>query len=183
VALSDVERGVYETLDLRLARHPSESLRYMLTRVVAYCLCYADGIHFSKGGLSVAEEPPVAVHDPTGRLLAWIDVGTPTAERLHKATKAAAAVALFTSSDLLALRREVKSRPIHRAEEVALWRIEPRFLDEVEAAIERSGRRNAQIECMYSDGQLYFTLGAAAGAAAVTVTGALTRGSLSDALS
>ena len=186
VALSDVERGVYETLDLRLARHPSESMRYMLTRMLAYCLCYEDGIHFSKGGLSVAEEPPVAVHDPTGRLLMWIDVGTPTAERLHKATKAAARVALFTSSDLLALKREARSRPIHKAEEVALWRLEPRFLDDVEAAIERSGRRNSQIECMHSDGQIYFTLGATAGAAnptAVTVSGPITCGPLHDALS
>lgn len=186
VALSDVERGVYQTLDLRIARHPSESMRYMLTRVLAYCLCYEDGIHFSKAGLAADEEPPVAVHDLTGRLLMWIDVGTPTAERLHKATKAAPRVALFTHSDLLALKREVKARPIHKAEEVALWRLEPRFLDEVEAAIERSGRRNSQIECMYSDGQLYFTLGATAGAGnagAVTVTGQIGRSSLHEALS
>jgi uncharacterized protein YaeQ len=38
VALSDVDRGVYEALDLRLARHPSESMRYLLTRTLAYCL-------------------------------------------------------------------------------------------------------------------------------------------------
>lgn len=158
VALSDIDRGVYESLDLRLARHPSESMRYLLTRTLAYCLCYEDGIRFSKGGLSAAEEPPVAVYDPTGRLLFWIDVGTPSAERLHKATKAAARVALFTHSDLLALRREVRTRPIHRAQEIALWRLEPRFLDDLEAAVERDGRRNAQMECMLSDGQIYFTV-------------------------
>jgi hypothetical protein len=104
---------------------------------------------------------------------------------LHKATKAAPRVALFTHSDLLSLKREVKARPIHRAEEVELWRLEPRFLEEIEVAIEKSGRRNSQIECMYSDGQIYFTLGATAGvgnSAAVTVTGPLTRGTLQDIL-
>ena len=50
VQLSDVDRGVYESLDLRLARHPSETMRYLLTRLLAYCLCYEDGIAFSKGG-------------------------------------------------------------------------------------------------------------------------------------
>jgi uncharacterized protein YaeQ len=40
VDLSDVDRGVYEALDLRVARHPSETMRYLLTRVIAYCLCY-----------------------------------------------------------------------------------------------------------------------------------------------
>src|SRR3954469_19332521 len=100
VALSDVDRGVYESLDLRLARHPSETMRYMLTRTLAYCLSYEDGIAFSKGGISAADEPPIAVRDPTGILLAWIDVGSPSAERLHKASKAARRVALFTHVDL-----------------------------------------------------------------------------------
>jgi uncharacterized protein YaeQ len=176
VALSDIDRGVYEALDLRLARHPSESMRYLLTRTLAYCLCYEDGIRFSKAGLSAAEEPPVAVYDPTGRLLSWIDIGTPTAERLHKATKAAAKVALFTHSDLLALKREVRTRPIHRAQEIALWRIEPRFLEDLETAVENLGRRSAQMECMLSDGQLYFTVGGA------TISTPLCSGPLHEAL-
>ena len=32
IELSDVDRGVYEALDLRVARHPSESTPYLLTR-------------------------------------------------------------------------------------------------------------------------------------------------------
>src|SRR5580692_3058921 len=66
ILLSDVDRGVYETLDLRVARHPSESARYMLTRILAYCLSHEDGIAFSKGGISNADEPPIGVRDPTG---------------------------------------------------------------------------------------------------------------------
>ena len=85
IELSDVDRATYTTLDLRLARHPSESLRYLLTRTLAYCLSYEEGIAFSKGGLSSSDEPPVAVRDPTGALRAWIDVGAPSAKRLHKA--------------------------------------------------------------------------------------------------
>ena len=36
--LADIDRGVYRTLALRLARHPSETLEFMLTRWLAYCL-------------------------------------------------------------------------------------------------------------------------------------------------
>src|SRR5215216_4645254 len=89
LAVSDVDRGVYEALDLRVAQHPSETMRYLVTRLFAYCLSYEDGIAFSKGGLSDTDEPPIAVRDPTGVFLAWIDVGAPSAERLHKASKAA----------------------------------------------------------------------------------------------
>ena len=106
VALSDVDRGVYETLELRMARHPSESMRFLVTRLFAYALSYEEGIAFSKGGISSTDEPPVSIRDLTGVLVAWIDVGSPTAARLHKATKAAKRVSLFTCADVSYLSRE-----------------------------------------------------------------------------
>src|SRR5882757_10648038 len=65
ITLSDVDRNVYEKLDIRVARHPSESARYFWQRTLAYCLSYEEGIAFSKSGLSDAEQPPVSIHDPT----------------------------------------------------------------------------------------------------------------------
>jgi uncharacterized protein YaeQ len=127
VTLSDVDRSVYESLDLRLARHPSESPRYLLTRLLAYCLSYEEGIAFSKAGVSSTDEPPISVRDPTGILLAWIDVGSPSAERLHKASKAARRVALYTHVDPMLLRREAASRAIHKVESIEVWRFEPAF--------------------------------------------------------
>ena len=49
IELADVDRGVYESLSLKVARHPSETEDFLLTRVLAYCLEYADGIAFSRG--------------------------------------------------------------------------------------------------------------------------------------
>ncbi len=154
VALSDVDRGVYEALDLRLARHPSETMRFLLTRLVAYCLCYEEGIAFSKAGLSTAEEPAITIRDATGVLLAWIDVGAPSAERLHKASKAAERVVLFTSADLTLLRREAASRPIHRLSEIAVYHLSTSFLDALESVVDR----NTKLELVRSDGQLYATI-------------------------
>jgi len=37
IELSDVDRNVYETLSVRVARHPSEAEDYLLARVLAYC--------------------------------------------------------------------------------------------------------------------------------------------------
>ena len=154
VTLSDVDRAVYEKLDLRLARHPSESARYLLTRLLAYCLSYEEGIAFSKGGLSSAEEPPIVVRDPTGILVRWIDIGAPSAERLHKAAKAARHVALFTHVEPRLLQQEAATRPIHRREEIEVWRFEPAFLDGLEAVLGRS----AIIEVVRNEGKLYITV-------------------------
>ncbi len=168
VNLSDVDRGVYEALDLRVARHPSETMRYLLTRLFAYCLSFEEGIGFSKGGLSTTDEPPVSVRDRTGVLLAWIDVGSPSAERLHKASKAARRVSLFTSADLRLLRREASSRPIHKLESIEVWHLEQRQLDELEPKVTRS----ATLDVLRSDERLYVTVGGA------TVEGPLVRCSL-----
>jgi uncharacterized protein YaeQ len=88
INLADVDRGVYETLNLRVAQHPSETQDYLLTRVMAYCLQYTEGVAFSKG-LSDPDEPAIAVRDLTGVLKAWIDIGLPEPARLHRASKAA----------------------------------------------------------------------------------------------
>ena len=88
VRLNDADRGVYEALTLRVARRPSETAEYLVTRLLAYCLEYTEGIEFSKG-LSDVEEPAITVRDLTGALQCWIEVGAPDALRLHKAAKAA----------------------------------------------------------------------------------------------
>lgn len=168
VDLSDVDRNLYTAIDLRLARHPSESMRYMLTRMLAYCLSHTDGIAFSKAGIASTDDPPIAVHDPTGLLLAWIDVGAPSADRLHRATKAARSVALYTHVPLAQLRREASSRPIHRVETIAVWCLEPAFLDALDAKIDR----NTKLELMRNDDQIYATV------AGDTIAGTLTRASL-----
>jgi uncharacterized protein YaeQ len=154
ITLSDVDRGVYEALDLRIARHPSETMRYLVTRTLAYCLSFEDGIAFSKGGLSSAEEAPLSVRDRTGVLQAWIDIGQPSAERLHKASKAAGRVALFTHVELPLLLKEAAARPIHRVEQIEVWRLDAAFLDALAAKL----GKNEKFELVRTDGQLYVTL-------------------------
>ncbi|HEX4513136.1 MAG TPA: YaeQ family protein [Polyangiaceae bacterium] len=153
VALSDTDRGVYETLDMRMARHPSESMRFLVTRLFAYALSYEEGIAFSKGGISSTDEAPVSIRDLTGALLAWIDVGSPAAPRLHKATKAAKRVALFTCADVSYLERE----EIHRKGEIAVTSLDASFVDTLAERIDR----RTEIEIVRTGGALYVTIGGA----------------------
>lgn len=154
VTLSDVDRGCYEELDLRMARHPSESGRYFWLRVLGYCLSYEEGIAFSKGGLSDADEPPVSIRDATGVLKAWIDVGAPSADRLHRAAKAAQRVALFSATDRVHLEREAASRKIHALQDIEVQLVEPGPLDQLESHLEK----NLRFELVRNAGSLYFTL-------------------------
>lgn len=164
IELADVDRQVYESLALRVARHPSETEEYLLTRVLAYCLEYTDGIAFSKG-LHEPDEPALTVRDLTGALRSWIEIGAPDAARLHKASKAAPRVAVYTHKDPALLLRQLAGERIHRAEAVELYAIDRTFLAEL---AERLVRRMA-FSLSVTDRQLYLTLGAD------TITGAVER--------
>ena len=152
VALSDVDRSVYETFELRMAQHPSETMERLLVRTLAYSLAYEDGIAFSKAGLASADEAPIAVHDPTGLLLHWIEIGAPSAERLHKAAKAAK-VSIFTH-ELAQLRRQTEGKTIHKADTIDVWAFDPKFIG---ALADKAARRN-KLEITRNDGLLYVTL-------------------------
>ena len=123
VQLSDVDRGVYETLSLRVARHPSETEDYLVTRLLAYCLEYTEGIAFSKG-LADPDEPSIVVRDLTGALQVWIEIGAPDAERLHKASKASPRVVLYTHKDPERLVQQLSLSRIHKAESIEIRAID-----------------------------------------------------------
>jgi uncharacterized protein YaeQ len=136
IDLSDSDRGVYEHLELRVARHPSESEPYLLTRVLAYCLEFTHGIAFSKG-LSDPEEPTLAVRDLTGAIQVWIEIGAPDAARVHKAGKAAGRVAVYTHKDPSQMLKLWAGERIHRIEALELYRIDRALLDALVAALDR----------------------------------------------
>jgi uncharacterized protein YaeQ len=155
IHLADSDRGVYETLELRVARHPSESPAFLLMRVLAYCIESTDGISFSKGGISSVEEPALSIHDLTGARLAWIEVGAPSADRLHQASKASPRVALYTDRRLDVLRAALAGERIHRAETIRVTVFPQAFLRDLETTLERNVRWDVAI----SDGHLYVTAG------------------------
>lgn len=153
IALNDTDRGVYESLDLRVARHPSETMRYLVSRTLAYALFYEEGIAFSKG-LSTTTEPAVWLREPDGRVRLWIDVGNPSAERLHRASKAAQRVVVFTYDAPDRLRRSLAGERIHRADQLELVGVPTSLLD----ALGDATGRDATWELLHTGGELYVTV-------------------------
>jgi uncharacterized protein YaeQ len=155
IDLADVDRGVYETLALRVARHPSETEEYLLTRVLAYCLQYTEGIAFSSGGLSAPDEPALTVRDLTGALKVWIEIGAPDAERVHKASKAAPRVAVYTHKDPLKLLAQWSGERIQRAQELELYSVDRELLAQLVARLQR----RMAFALSVTGGHLYLTVG------------------------
>jgi uncharacterized protein YaeQ len=155
IALSDVDRGVYDALTLRPAQHPSESDAWLVTRVLAFALCAEEGMAFSHG-LDEPDEPALWSHDLTGRLMTSVELGTPDAARLHKASKASARVVVVCHKAPDAWLSGLRPADVHAPERVELVLIDPAFVDALAATV---GRRNAWAVTL-TDGTLYVDTGA-----------------------
>ncbi|MEP7246722.1 MAG: YaeQ family protein [Gammaproteobacteria bacterium] len=153
IELANSDRDVYQSLELRVARHPSETAEYLLTRVLAYCLEYTEGIAFSKG-LSDPDEPTISIRDLTGSLQVWIDVGAPEAARLHRASKAAPRVAVYTHKDPEQLAARLTGEKIHRIEALELYAVDREWL----AGLVTKLSRRMKFALTVSEQHLYLSL-------------------------
>ena len=95
IALTDLDRNYYDTLNLTIAQHPSETLERMMVRMLAFCINAQESLMLTKG-LSTAEEPDLWAHTPDGRIALWIDIGEPAPDRIKKATRIAQSVKVYS---------------------------------------------------------------------------------------
>ena len=154
VALNDTDRGVYASLEFRVARHPSETEEFLVTRVLAYCLEYGEGLAFSSG-LSDPDAPALAIRDLTGALKSWIEIGVPDPARLHKAAKAAARVAVYSHKDVASLIERLASERVHRAGDIEIYAVDRELI----AALAARLTRRMRIDLAVTDRHLYVSVG------------------------
>jgi uncharacterized protein YaeQ len=154
IELSHVDRGIYQSLSLRVACQPSETPEYLLTRVLAYCLELTEGIAFGKG-LAEPNEPALSVRDLTGALKVWVEVGAPDAARLHKASQACPRVVVYTHKEPRQVLPQLMGERIHRVESLEFYSLDREMLARLAARL----NRRLAFALSVSDDHLYITVG------------------------
>jgi len=154
IELADIDRGIYETLELRVARQPSETVEYMVTRVLAYCLEYEDGIALTEG-VAAGDEPAVIVRDLTGRVTAWIEVGMPDAAKVHRGHKLAGRAAVYTHRDIRQVLAQLDGGRVHRAADVPVFTFDDGFVERLAQHVER----RTSLSLSITERQIYVNLG------------------------
>ena len=126
-----------------------------MTRVLTYCLEYCEGLSFSKGGLSDPDAPALAVHDLTGSMLRWIEIGLPEPARLHRASKASPQVAVYSHKDVEQLLARLGTEKIHRANDIQINTFDQEFITSLSARL----TRRMIFDLVVTERQLYLSLG------------------------
>lgn len=155
VSLSDSDRDVYEQLELRVAQHPSESERFLVARVLVRALEHAEGVELTPGGVSDDEVPALLQKDLRGDLQAWIEVGAPSPDRLHKATKKCKRVVVYSWKQPDELAAAIRDRKVYGAERIELFALDGEQLDAIGATLDRNNAWDVAI----TGGTVYLTVG------------------------
>ena len=155
VQVSDIDRAVYDEFEIRIAQHPSETVLYLVTRVMAYALHLGDDVELSKAGLCDPTDPPLYARDLTGRMTHWIDIGQPSADRLHKAGKQADSVYVYTYKNPQLLVDAVAKSNVYGGDQIQPYALDPNFV----SALAETVTRNNAWTLVRTEGELFITIG------------------------
>ena len=155
IDLTDIDRGVYQKLDFRIAQHPSESESFFVTRVLAYALNAQDDLQFSKEGLGNPDDPCISVADPSGGYKLWIEIGNPSTKKLHKATKTSEAVKVYTYKNPELLIQDLHAAKIYQPERIELYSFSSSLLEPLEGSLQRDNAWNV----IHNEGTLMIQIG------------------------
>ena len=106
------------------------------------------------------------VRDLTGRVTAWIEVGSPDAARLHHGSKLADRTTVYTHKDPAKVLAQLAGKRIHHAEAISVYSFDPGFIDAATPAIERRNTMSVSV----TEGQLYLELNGTTLSTAIHVT-------------
>ena len=155
IHLADTDRAHYEELELRLARHPSETERYLITRALAFCILHEAELQMT-AGICHGDEPAMELRDSTGMRTHWVDVGRPSAAHVQRGLRDSRRVTLVTTRPPEDVLRVLKAADVRLLERLEIIGLEEAMVQELAERLDRRNRWSVTI----SGGRLYVEAGA-----------------------
>lgn len=136
VQVSDIDRGIYESIQTTVAQHPSETKERVVARLLAMAIFYEEGITFTKG-ISATDEPDIWVIGADGRVQFWLEVGIPEADRISKACRHGERVALLAYGKTLASWEQQQLPKLANIANLTIVALDYEFIATLAAQLER----------------------------------------------
>jgi uncharacterized protein YaeQ len=152
--LSDIDRGIYETVQATVAQHPSETEERLVARLLAYAIFHEPELTFTKG-ISATDEPDLWVKRADDRVRLWIEVGLPEPDRIIKASRHSERVALLACGRALASWDQQQLPKLEKLANLTIISIDPAIIARLATKLERSIIWSVTI----TEGTLYLTIG------------------------
>jgi len=149
LSIADMDRNYYETHEITIAQHPSETDQRLMIRLVAFAFNASDRLVITKG-IGGDDEPELWEKDYSGDIVLWIDLGQMDEKRLRKACGRAEKVIVYTYN--------LKSATAWRRQYGATFERfkNLRVIHLHSEGIEKLCERSMRLQCNICDGELSF---------------------------
>ena len=154
LSIADMDRNYYETHQLTLARHPSETDERMMVRLIAFAIHANEALTFTKGLFDV-EEPDLWQKDLTGAIELSVQVGQPDEKVILKACGRSEHVVVYSYAATSHIWWKGLANKVERCKNLTV-------VDLPADATEQLGKmaqRTMQLQCTIQDGQIWLTDG------------------------
>ena len=148
--ISDMDRGYYQTHQLTIALHPSETEERMMVRLLAFVLNAHEHLQFTKG-LSTDDEPELWQKSLTDDIELWIDVGRPDEKRIRKACSRADKVIIYTYGGRNTVWWSQLQPKLTRFDNLTVINLPRQASDQLTALV----KRTMQLQISIQDGQIW----------------------------
>ena len=95
LSVSDMDRHYYETHELTVAKHPSETDERLMVRLLAFALNASEQLEFSRG-LSTDDEPDLWEKSLSGETELWVTLGLPSEKIMRQSCGKAKEVTIYS---------------------------------------------------------------------------------------
>ena len=146
--IADMDRHYYQSHELTVAQHPSETDFRFMVRLIAFMVNANERLYFTKG-LSSDDEPELWQKTLTDEIELWIDLGQPDEKRIRKACGRAKQVIIYTYD-------ERKAKVWWKQQQEKLQRFRNLKVLHINAqGVESMVKRTMQLQCNIQDGEIY----------------------------
>ncbi len=151
--VSDLDRAHYQTYQLTIARHPSETDERMMVRVLAFALNADDGLGFTRG-LSQDDEPELWQRSLSDELTLWIEIGQPDEKRIKKACSRSRRVLIYCHQHRAAAVwwKQIAER-LKRFDQLSVFKLP----DGIGAQLATLAQRNMDLQCTIQEGEIWLS--------------------------
>ncbi|WP_425666874.1 YaeQ family protein [Vibrio tubiashii] len=136
ISLSDTNRDLYDSTQLTVAQHPSETVPRMIARILAFCVKWQPELALTKG-LSTTEEPDLWVKSLDDQIQLWVDIGEPSLDRIKKSCRLAKQVDVFSFNSKSDVWWEQTKNKVHQYD-ASIYRFDWNGIEALSEVVERS---------------------------------------------
>ncbi len=146
--IADMDRHYYQSHELTVAQHPSETDFRFMVRLIAFMANASDRLSFTKG-LSTDDEPELWQKTLTDEIELWIDLGQADEKRIRKACGRAKQVIIYTYHERKAkVWWEQQQEKFQRFSNLKVFHMNVQGVDSMV-------NRSMQLQCNIQDGEIY----------------------------